>query len=71
MKTDEKKRGDMREERKDEKEKREVREDDRRKGEVKGEIVAGSDEREERWGWGVQPGTLRGYWVVDSQSLSA
>lgn len=64
---------------------KEVREVDRRKdwvgrgkkgeNKMKGEIVAGSDAgrwREgERRGGGAQPGALRGYWVVDSQSLSA
>lgn len=37
---------------------------------MKGEIVAGSDAGRGREGRG-QPGALRGYWVVDSQSLSA
>ncbi len=41
---------------------------------MKEEIVAGSDVEMEvgkRRGGGAQPGALRGYWVVDSQSLPA
>lgn len=47
----------------------------KKENKMKGETVAGSDtevwRRGERRGGGAQPGALRGYWVVDSQSLSA